>query len=339
MVRRDDSGLDRGVQRQVVGDAAEQAVGVIGHGGDELVLIVAVARGPDAGGGGHVEARGGRDPRVVVDDGPGFARPAAGAVRLVHDDQAPGGQAAFVGGLQDAVAEGGVGREDGDALVGGEPHQGVGVGGVRESCLVVVEGGDPHEGAGAAAVPPGAGGLVEEVQGGDQNQDALPADLFGGPYGNEGLAAARGHDDLRAQASGRELGGGAVGKFLNRAGQGLALVRAQRVRDAGVSAGHALALLSGARPWGRGGGRGGAAVGVVGAEVVAVAQPAPSACAQPGAVGPVLGHRDGSEPLAVALVAVAGPGLAGVVAPDGRDVSGGHGRVFPAAQIAYSWRT
>lgn len=109
--------------------------------------------------------------------------------------------------------------------------------------------GHPDEGAGAAAVPPGAGGLVEEVQGGDQDQDAVPADLFGGLYGDEGLAAARGHDDLGAQAAGRGLGGGAGGEFLDRAGQGLALVRAQRRSGAGV--GHGLALLSGSGPWGR----------------------------------------------------------------------------------------
>lgn len=87
--------------------------------------------------------------------------------------------------------------------------------------------------------------------GGDQDQDALPADLFGGAYGDEGLAAAGGHDDLGPQADGRELGAGAGGEFLDCAGQGFALMRAQRRSGAGVGAGHVLALFSGSWPWGR----------------------------------------------------------------------------------------
>lgn len=70
-------------------------------------------------------------------------------------------------------------------------------------------------------------------------------------------------------------------------------------------------------------------------EAMAIEQPALSAFAQPGAKSAVVGHRDGNESFLVAI-AVVGP--VGVVAPDGRDDSGGHGRASPSPQIAYAWR-
>ncbi len=144
-----------------VGEGGFPEDGLVVHGGDQRLALLATCRGgfPDAGRGRQVQAAVGRDTGVVVDDGPRLRRQSGGTVRLVHHRQAepvqllperPGqrplqhpGDRPFLGrllvllvllrvagGATAGVAhQGGIGGEDGGGTAAGPQRQPERIGG------------------------------------------------------------------------------------------------------------------------------------------------------------------------------------------------------------------
>ena len=201
--------------------------------------------GVEARGGGHVEAAAGEDVGVVVDIGEGgfllfLGDGAGGAVGLVADGEvesegvAPQFPLGFfddgdglVGGEDDGEGVGELLAEVADALGekvgagGGRQGQGVGVflGGVVAFGALVGLGvgadADGVEGIGGV-VAPGHEGLVEQGDGGDEEEDEAFAAglLLDQAQGGEGLAGAAGHDELATVVLDVVGGGGREGLLL-----------------------------------------------------------------------------------------------------------------------------
>lgn len=163
----------------------------------------------------------------MVDRGPRFTEAAGRAVRLVDDDQVPGGQLVVaVGG--DHCGQGGVGGVGGYrarsrlADVGGQ-FAGVGGHGDVGADWFVVEclarGADRDGGAFASGQPPGADRLGQQVQCRQQHENtAAGSGAGGGTGGDQGLAGAAGGDHARA---------GVLGEGADGCGDGFLLVGAQ----------------------------------------------------------------------------------------------------------------
>lgn len=223
--------LDGFRQAELCDPGAVGSVRIAGHGRDFHFLAVGAAlgagRGEDAWGRGEVEPVVGGDSGVVVDCCPGSSEVAGGCVGFVDDGEVERRHLLSVeplparqGGLQGparlllalgcldvfAVDEGGVCGEDDDRPVRGPQRELDGVGGCPHTQLaqhrVIRERADGDHGGAVADVPPCLGGLCEEVQGRDGDED---------PAGGEAVeGAGGGGDGLSGSGCGDEGGAGAL---------------------------------------------------------------------------------------------------------------------------------